>query len=373
VISETDYDFLQTVWNRRPFFTYVFFGINIGIFLLMTLAGGTTNEGTLMAFGVKSNVMIDRGEYWRFVTPIFIHIGLLHLFINSYALWIVGPQVERLYGGARFVLLYVLTGVAGVVGSYAYRPDGLSAGASGAIFGLFGVLLVFGIRHRHHIPPFFRRTVGTGVLPVILINLVIGYTIPQIDNSAHISGLLAGMALAAVVPFGRPGTDTPALFNAIQWILIGCIGLSFVEVVRHYDGPRLGIANVYRSFRSGNNDFSGTVNRSQEAFDDSLNALRSGNKDEIARAAGEITDAIDQLRDLPTLAPKPDELMAQVLVVVQDQYALLKDVERTGTVTLMHARRASENTKRYRELMDSFFEWVQSEGKNYGIQLRQPH
>jgi rhomboid protease GluP len=373
VISEADYDFLQTVWNRRPFFTYLFFGINIGIFLLMTLAGGTTNEETLMAFGVKSNVMIDHGEYWRFVTPIFIHIGLLHLFFNSYALWIVGPQVERLYGGARFVLLYVVTGMAGVLGSYVYRPDGLSAGASGAIFGLFGVLLVFGIRHRHHIPPFFRRTVGTGVLPVILINLVIGYTIPQIDNSAHVSGLLAGMALAAVVPFGRPGTETPALFTVIQWILLGGIVLSFVEVVRHYDGPRLGLVNVYRSFRSGNNDFLGTVNRSQEAFDDSFSALRSGNKDEIDRAAGEVTEAIDQLRDIPPLAPKPDELMAQVLVVMQDQYALLKDVERAGTVTLMHERRASENAKRYRELNESFSEWVQSEGKNYGIQLRQPH
>jgi membrane associated rhomboid family serine protease len=373
VISEADYDFLQTVWNRRPLFTYLFFGINIAVFVLMTLAGGTTNESTLLAFGVKSNVMIDQGEYWRFITPIFIHIGLLHLFFNSYALWIVGPQVERLYGGARFVLLYVLTGVAGVIGSYVYRPDGLSAGASGAIFGLFGVLLVFGIRHRHNIPPFFRRTVGTGVLPIILINLVIGYTIPQIDNSAHVSGLLAGMALAAIIPFERPGTKTPPLFTAIQWILIGCILLSCVEVIRHYDGPRLSIANVYRSFRSGNTDFSGTVNRSQEAFDDSLSALRSGDKDEIARAAHGVTQAIDQLQDIPTLASRPDELMAQVLVVMQDQYALLKDVERTGTVTLMHARRASENTKRYRELMDSFFEWVQSEGKGYGIQLRQPH
>ena len=84
------------------------------------------------------------------------------------------------------------------------------------------------------------------------------------------------MALAAIIPFERPGTKTPALFTAIQWILIGCIGVSFIGVIRHYDGPRPASRNVYRSFRSGNTDFSGTVNCSQEAFDDSLSALRSG-------------------------------------------------------------------------------------------------
>src|SRR5581483_4390998 len=206
VITETDLDFLHAVWSRRPIFTYTFFTINIVIFVLMTIAGGTTNDSTLLAFGVKANWLINQGQYWRFLTPVFIHIGLLHLFFNSYALWIVGPQVEKLYGGAKFVLLYLVTGIAGVAGSYWYRPDGVSAGASGAIFGLFGALLVFGIRNRHHIPPFFRRAVGTGVLPVIVINLIIGFTIPAIDNSAHIAGLISGMVLAAVVPFQRPGT-----------------------------------------------------------------------------------------------------------------------------------------------------------------------
>src|SRR5436189_1631298 len=171
----------------------------------MARARGSSNE-TLMAFGVKANGEIARGQWWRFVTPIFIHIGLLHLFFNSYALWIVGPQVEKLYGGARFVILYVLTGIAAVYASYRYHPQTISAGASGAIFGLFGVLLVFGIRYRNSIPPFFKRAVGTGVLPVIVINLLIGFSIGAIvDNAAHIGGLIAGIVLGAVVPFQRPG------------------------------------------------------------------------------------------------------------------------------------------------------------------------
>src|SRR5947207_7259180 len=172
MIPDDHLEFLQAVWTRRPTFTYVFFGLNIAVFVLMALAGGSTNEQTLLAFGVKANGEIARGQWWRFVTPIFIHIGMLHLIFNSYALWIIGPQVEKLYGGARFVILFVLTGAAGVYASYFYHPNTISAGASGAIFGLFGVLLVFGLRYRSAIPPFFARAVGPGVLPVIVLNLI---------------------------------------------------------------------------------------------------------------------------------------------------------------------------------------------------------
>src|SRR5881396_1367101 len=183
MIPDDHLDFLQAVWAWSATYTYIFFALNILVFLLMALAVGSTNEATLMAFGVKSNAEIAKGQWWRFVTPIFIHIGLLHLFFNSYALWIVGPQVEKIYGSTRFVILYVVTGVAGVFGSYFYHPQSISAGASGAIFGLFGVLLVFGIRYRQSIPPFFKRAVGTGILPIILINLVIGFSVPAIDNA----------------------------------------------------------------------------------------------------------------------------------------------------------------------------------------------
>src|SRR5262252_8376131 len=172
VVPEDHLEFLHAVWSRRPLFTYIFLGANIAIFLLMALAGGSTNESTLMAFGVKSNPEIARGEWWRFVTPIFIHIGMLHLFFNSYAIWIVGPQVEKLYGPARFTIIYILSGVGGVVGSYWRHPESVSAGASGAIFGLFGALVAFGFKYRNSIPRAFQRAVGRGVLPVIAINLL---------------------------------------------------------------------------------------------------------------------------------------------------------------------------------------------------------
>src|SRR5207249_2297672 len=156
-----------------------------------------------------------------------------------------GPQVEKLYGGARFLILYVMTGIAGVLGSYWRHPESVSAGASGAIFGLFGALLVFGFKYRNSIPPFFQKAVGRGVLPVIVINLIIGFSIPGIDNSAHIGGLLAGAALAAIIPYDNSGSSpefgstgirgSSRNFQFLQLILILIIAASFYEVAAHYD------------------------------------------------------------------------------------------------------------------------------------------
>jgi rhomboid protease GluP len=376
MVPENHLDFLNAVWTRRPIFTYIFFGANILIFLLMALAGGSMNEPTLNAFGVKSNAAIARGEWWRFVTPIFLHIGMLHLFFNSYALWIVGPQVERLYGGARFVILYVLTGIAGVLGSYVYHPQGISAGASGAIFGLFGVLLVFGIRYRDSVPPAFKRAVGTGVLPIIVINLIIGFTIPVVDNAAHISGLLAGGLLAAIVPFQSPGDDTHRFYETLQVALLGVIAVSFYQVGVHYDGPNFSVRNFGRSVSqilsagSTTKDFIDGVNAAETAFDASVEEIETGRSLEKVRA--ELSKSIDQLRNMPSLAAAADRLTADLLRVMQEQYDLIQDIERAGTMTLAHSRQLKENVERYETTMDSFSKWVDSEGAQYGIKRKAP-
>jgi len=376
VVPEDHLEFLHTVWSRRPLFTYIFLGANVLIFLLMALAGGSTNESTLMAFGVKSNPEIARGEWWRFITPIFIHIGMLHLFFNSYALWIVGPQVEKLYGAARFVILYVLTGVAGVYANYFYHPQSESAGASGAIFGLFGVLLVFGVRYRNSIPPFFKRAVGTGVLPVIVINLIIGFTIPAIDNSAHIGGLLAGAALAALIPFQKPGAETQGIFRTVQMVLLAVIVVSFYAVAKNYDGPHLSVRNLRRSFTqilttsSTTQDFIDAINSAQNTFEESARELESRKTDNIGSLKANTTKAIDRLRKIPSLASNVDELMAALLRVMQDQYELIQDVERADTVTFAHGRRLRENVRAFDEIMAQFSKWVETDGRRFGIEMR---
>ncbi len=372
MVPDDHLDFLQAVWARRPTFTYVFFGFNILIFILMALAGGSMNEPTLLAFGVKDNAEIARGQWWRFVTPIFIHIGLLHILFNSYALWIVGPQVEKLYGPARFVILYVLTGIAGVWGSYYYHPQIVSAGASGAIFGLFGVLLIFGIRYRNSIPPFFKRAVGTGVLPVIALNLIIGFTLSGIvDNAAHISGLLAGVALAAVVPFQRPREETPGIFRTLQMVLLATVVVCFFEVAKNYDGPNLSVRNLVRGItpmttnNSAAQDFLLAFNNAQKTFVASTANLEAGRTNNLDSFKADIAKSIDQLRKIPSLSSRSDEIAAALLRVMQDQYQLLQDIERAGTFTLAHSNSLKENIRTYTTVMSDFSKWVQSDGRRY--------
>lgn len=373
MVPDEHLEFLEAVWSRRPVFTYIFLGINILIFLLMSLAGGSMNLPTMLAFGAKHNAAIDNGQWWRFITPIFIHIGLIHLFFNSYALWMVGPQVEKLYGPARFVLLYVGTGVAGVAASYFYNPGVPSAGASGAIFGLFGVLLVFGLRYRNSIPPFFKRAVGTGVLPVIIINLIIGFTMSQfIDNSAHLGGLLAGAALAAMIPYQQPGSETPGIFKTLQMVLLATIVVSFFEVVRNYDGPNLSFRNLASLSQiltpgSTSNDFVVAVNAAQNAFQASVNDFDSNDPGRIAARKPQIAKAIDLVRKAPSLSPAADKLTADFLRIMQSQYELIDEVERSKTVTILHSRLLRDNAEEYKRASDELEQWVETEGKRHGI------
>jgi membrane associated rhomboid family serine protease len=181
----------------------------------------------------------------------FLHVNLVHLLINMYSLWILGPLVEKLYGSAKFVTFWVLTGIAGVVASYlTVRPslatnalsrfifkdhDVVSAGASGALFGLVGVLFIFGIKFRHELPEGFKRAFGTGMLPVILINLLIGFIGRFfIDNAAHLGGLFAGAALALVVQYRRPGEKRGVAMSwrVLQVLLLLLVLVSFYKVAR---------------------------------------------------------------------------------------------------------------------------------------------
>src|ERR1051325_3724003 len=212
-------------------------------------------ESVLLSFGAKTNYAIHYDhQWWRFVTPVFIHVNLPHVLINMYSLWVLGPWVEKLYGSGKIVVFWVLTGIAGVVASYltvipGSRPgliasflikyaDEPSAGASGALFGLVGVLFVFGLKYRRELPEGFKRAFGTGMLPVILLNLGIGFAFRGfIDNAAHMGGLLSGAALAAIVSYKRPGQSTGVTiaWRVGQIFVLLLVLVSFFFVFKHYE------------------------------------------------------------------------------------------------------------------------------------------
>lgn len=182
----------------KPFFTYIFLAIQIAVFLILEVKGGSTNPSTLLKFGAKFNPLILEGEWWRFLTPIFLHIGFLHLIMNSFGLYFVGTAVERIMGSARFLFVYLFAGFGGSLASFLFSHE-VSAGASGAIFGCLGALLYFGLVF----PRLFYRTMGPTVIFIIILNLVFGFSVAMVDNAGHLGGLAAGFLGAGIVHFPK--------------------------------------------------------------------------------------------------------------------------------------------------------------------------
>jgi membrane associated rhomboid family serine protease len=181
-----------------PYVTWTILALTVGVGASMFLFGQSDVWFELFAL---DKTALANGEYWRLISPVLVHGSFIHLALNMYALWIIGPIVETLYGSVRFIFLYLTCAAAGSAASFVFSPA-VSVGASGAVFGLFGVLLV---ADRVHKPALTRTarslTMQIGVL--IAINLFIGFSIPRIDNAAHIGGLVAGAWLGAVlVPRG---------------------------------------------------------------------------------------------------------------------------------------------------------------------------
>lgn len=177
----------------RPVLVWGLLGFNFLVFVIETLLGGSENSATLVKLGAKVNVLIAMGEYWRLVTPMFLHIGVIHILVNSYALYVLGPEVEALFGRARFLSIYLLSGIAGNVMSYAFTPN-LSAGASTAIFGLVGAEMVFFYRQRETLGAFGQRRL-LNILSIIAINLFIGVSSGAVDNFGHAGGFIGGVVL----------------------------------------------------------------------------------------------------------------------------------------------------------------------------------
>ena len=179
----------------RTLVVWVIVAVNVALWLAMEASGGSMNTRVLVAFGAKVNTLIAAGEYWRLLTSAFLHIGATHLIFNSIALLSFGRLAEAMYGHARFLVIYLVAGIAGATFSY-LLSRGVSAGASGAIFGLAGALAVFFAVNRGKGPLAGQGQLGS-IVALLAINGVFGVLTPMIDNWAHAGGLIAGAALAA--------------------------------------------------------------------------------------------------------------------------------------------------------------------------------
>ena len=166
---------------KKPYVTYALIGINTIIFVISMIIN------ILPLFAVN-RYFIVHGEYYRLITGIFFHNGILHLMFNMYSLYVIGTQLESFLGKVKYLIVYLLSGLAGSVLSI-FFSNSFSVGASGAIFGLLGSLLYFGYHYRVYLD----SVIKSQIIPLIVLNLSLGLMLRGIDNWAHIGGLIGGI------------------------------------------------------------------------------------------------------------------------------------------------------------------------------------
>lgn len=198
-----------------PIVTKILIGLNVVIFVLAQGRAGADLDFGLIGRGFVSGegfIGVAEGEYYRLVTSGFMHAGLMHLAFNMYALWILGPQLERVFDRPRFIALYMVSLFGGAAGVMLLDPNAITVGASGAIFGLFGAIAVI------------QRSIGmniwaSGLGPILALNLFITFAIPRISVGGHLGGLVAG----------------------------GLVGLLYIAAIRARQSPwvALGAATVF--------------------------------------------------------------------------------------------------------------------------------
>jgi membrane associated rhomboid family serine protease len=168
------------------------------------------------------------GEWWRLLSSMFLHAGLIHLGLNSYVLWIFGVEIERQIGRLFTLAVFLVTGVFAGATSYAFAPGYLvGVGASGAIFGLVGAYITYNYLRRHHVMAQARLR---GALSMLLINLIIGFSIPGIDWRAHAGGVVAGLVAGFAVDPSRP--DALRRTFAVVGLIALLAGAAALVVVR---------------------------------------------------------------------------------------------------------------------------------------------
>lgn len=184
--------------NQNNIVTMIIIAINVVLYIITAIMSKNIldiNAYVLLYMGGNYGALVSHGQVWRLLTCAFLHGGLIHILCNMYALYAIGPQVEILFGRVKYIIIYFFSTIGGSLLSFTCSPNNLSIGASGAIFGLFGAMVVFVLKYKDRIP----KKVLNNLFGVIILNLLIGFNLQGIDNFGHIGGLLAGALVAFLI------------------------------------------------------------------------------------------------------------------------------------------------------------------------------
>jgi len=232
-------------WVRREAsvsLTQVLLGANVMVFIAMVAASGPSLDFTglvMVHFGANYGPYTLSGDWWRLLTYMFLHGGLMHIAFNMWCLWDLGALCESLYGRWTFGAVYLLTGVAGGMASVAWNPAVLSVGASGAIFGLAGALVASFYLGEFSMPKIAIQGTLRSLLVFIGFNVLFGSFFPGIDNACHAGGLISGLILGALIARIAPEHDKPLRRVGVLLFMVLIVGGSALGVQRWRGGAML--------------------------------------------------------------------------------------------------------------------------------------
>ena len=202
--------------NKFPMITYWLIAVNVILYVIPILFGQYND--LINNYSVWGPA-IREGQYYRLLTGIFLHGGILHLLFNCYALYVIGAQVENFLGRIKFLIIYLVAGISGALFSVIFGGNFASIGASGAIFGLMGALVYFGYHYRVYL----GTVIKSQIIPLIVLNLLLGFCVSGIDNFAHIGGLIGGTLMSIALGV----KDKSSWFERINGWIITIVFLVF--------------------------------------------------------------------------------------------------------------------------------------------------
>ena len=208
--------------SKVPYITYLLIAINVIFFVvpqLMVLLGQVGHIDDILSLYSVHGPSVRDGQIYRILTGTLLHGGIAHLFFNMYSLYVLGSQLEGFFGKFKFTLIYLFSAICGSFLSITFGQGVHSVGASGAIFGLMGSLLYFGFYYRVYL----GQVVKSQILPLVIVNLLIGFYAPNIDNWAHIGGLVGGAAMTMAIGV----KDKSSTFEKVNGWVIAVAVLAF--------------------------------------------------------------------------------------------------------------------------------------------------
>jgi rhomboid protease GluP len=246
---------MRTPWVRRGestiTLTQIFFGINIAVFLGMALSSSSIMDfpaQVLVQWGANVGAFTLRGEWWRLLTCVFVHGGLIHIAFNMWCLWDLGALSESLYGRWTFAAVYLISGLGASLASVTWNPYVMSVGASGAIFGLAGALIAAFKLGEFSVPRSSLSGPLRSLMVFVVFNLAFGAASGVTDNAAHVGGLVTGLILGALIALLAPRQDQAPRRAAIFLVTLLVLAGSASGLAHHYGLPlRLGRAPFART------------------------------------------------------------------------------------------------------------------------------